>query len=382
MVHLASDGFAGMLPVVMPVIVEAFDLGKARGITLLAIFGLVCNWTQPVIGHLRAEKTKPLFAPIGLVLGMAICFAGFAPGSEAAWPVLCGMVVAAGVGVALTHPEGLRMVHRLDAIPGALATTVFLQGGFVGFSVAGYLAGVVVQHAGLRALPVFIVGPVIALVLMYALRLSLAAEKREKQGARAGEGRANEGIAFWTIMVLAIPTAIACATITNLLAWQGHEAGFEVSYGGLAVMLIGVGGAVSSLVWATLARKRGELSCCAVALLAGVPFLVLYQLLVEHRHAVWLLAPAGLGSFGAFPLLVSLARRARGLNVGGRMAIVIGGSWGVASIVLIGLGQIAETAGVRAIMNYAWIGHLVSGAIAAVVTLWRRRSREAPAASA
>ena len=381
MVHAASDGFAGILPVVMPVMVDVFDLGKARGITLLAVFGLVCNWAQVLIGHLRAEKTRPLFAPIGLVLPVGICFAGFVPTSAAAWPLLCVVVVAAALGVAFTHPEGLRMVHRLDAIPGTIGTTVFLQAGFVGFSGAGFLAGVMVQRAGLKAMSAFVVGPVIALALMYLLRLRLASEGSEGEDA-AVDARANGGVAFWTIMVMAIPTAIACATITSLVAWQGREMGFEVSYGGLAVMLIGAGGAASSFLWAALARRRGEISCCAVALLTGVPFLVLYQLLVDHREAVWLLAPAGFGSFGAFPLLVSLARRARGLNLGGRMAVVVGGSWGVASVVLVGLGGVAEAAGVRAILNYAWIGHLVSGIVAIVVMWQRTRRREAPGASA
>lgn len=378
-IHVASDGFAGMLPVVMPVMMEVFDLGEARGITLLAIFGLVCNWAQVVIGHLRPERVRPLFAPMGLVLVVGMCFVGFLPASETAWPMLCAIVVATGLGVAFTHPEGLRMVHRLDEIPGGMATTVFLQGGFAGASGAAFLAGVLVQAYGLKVMLAFAAAPAIALALMYVLKIGLAVEQREREGAAVG-ARTGVEVDFWTIVVLAAPTATACATFTCLVPLQGKEMGFGVSYGGLAIMLIGASGAAGSFLWTALARKRGPLSCVAIALLLGAPFLALYQLLAAHWHAVWLLAPAGFGSFGAFPLLVNLARHARGLNIGGRMAVIVGGSWGVASLVLVGLGPIAETNGVHAILNYAWIGHLVAGSIAVLVVLQRMRSRQEPGA--
>ncbi|MFH0962979.1 MAG: MFS transporter [Planctomycetota bacterium] len=369
LMHATSDAFAGVLPVAMPLISEHFNISKARGIFLLGAFGIACNWGQILVGHLRPHNERPLFAPIGLVLLMALCFVPFVPQSEAAWLIVFPIAVATGLGVAFTHPEGLRIAHGLDRLPGAMSTTVFLQGGFVGFAAAGVLAGQVLERTGLTAIAAFAAGPILALVLLYSLRPRLAVEGNERDAGAAGpgdEGRPN----FWAIMTMSVPTATATALIVNLLPMQGQEIGFGLSYGGTAMALIGVGSAVGSFLWAALARSRGELRCSTAALLAGLPFLVLYQLLVRRPYAVWFLGLAGLGSFAAFPLLVSQAHHARGLNLGGRMALVIGGSWGIAGLALMGLGGLAESVGVRTILNFAWTGHLVSGAtgIALILT--------------
>jgi len=368
--HAVSDAFAGLLPVAMPAICEHFNLGKARGIWLLGIFGIVCNWGQVLVGHLRPAKQRPLFAPVGLILLGAMCFVGFLPTGEKAWLLLCALVAATGLGVAFTHPEGLRIAHGLTSLPDAMTTTVFLQGGFVGFSCGGVAAGIVLERAGLRAMTAFTVGPALALVLLYLFRLQLAAESKGDRALATAD--ADGKLSFWAVMLMAVPTATATAAIMSLLPTQGKEIGFGLSYGGTAIALISIGGAAGSFLWAALSRRRDPLICCALALIVGVPFLAAYQLLVDRAWAVWLLLPGGLGSAGAFPLLVYLARHARGLNLGGRMALVIGGSWGVAGLVLMGLGGIAESLGVRAILNVAWSGHLMSGATGLVLSLLRR----------
>ena len=368
--HAVSDSFAGVLPVAMPLICERFDIGKARGIWLLAIFGITCNWGQLLVGHLRPHRERPLFAPIGLVLLGGMCFVGFLPAREATWPILWWIVAATGLGVAFTHPEGLRIAHGLDELPDAMTTTVFLQGGFVGFSGAGLLGGVVLEQVGLHALAAFIIGPVLALALLYVLRLRLGVEKQKQDAVATIDS--DRRLSFWAIMVMTVPTATASATIVNLVPIQGRELEFAHSYGGTAVALIGAGGAAGSFLWATLSRRRPLLHCSTAALLAGVPFLAAYQLLAGYPWAVWFLLPGALCSFAAFPLMVSLARHARGLNLGGRMSVVIGGSWGIAGLVLAALGGIAESVGVRAILNLAWIGHLISGMVGLVYILLGR----------
>jgi len=372
--HAASDSFAGVLPVAMPLICEQFKLGTGRGIQLLAIFGIVANWAQLLVGHLRPRRERPLFAPVGLVLLLFLCVVGFLPGRESMWPILCAMVTATGLGVAFTHPEGLRMAHGLVDLPDHMATTVFLQGGFVGFSAAGLVAGIVLQRTGLGALAAFAAGPVLALAFLRFFRLRLAAE--ETRPSETGVPVDRPHVRFWVIMAMAVPTTTAGAIIMNLLPTQGLQIGFNLAYGGKAIALISAGGAAGSFLWAALSHHRPPLHCCTAALLSGVPFLAAYQLLASHSWAIWLLLPAGLGSSAAFPVLVSLARHAHGLNLGGRMGVVIGGSWGVAGLVLIALGGVAESFGVRPILNLAWLGHLLSGLLGLAFILADKAPRQ------
>jgi len=95
----------------------------------------------------------------------------------------------------------------------------------------------------------------------------------------------------------------------------------------------------------------------------GAPFFGAYQLVLDERWAAMLLAPAGLGAVAAFPLMVTMARHARGGNLGMRMALMVGGSWGTAAVVLRALGPVAERVGVEAVMDFAWTGYVAAGMI-------------------
>jgi len=91
-----------------------------------------------------------------------------------------------------------------------------------------------------------------------------------------------------------------------------------------------------------------------------------HLLLMEYRQAVWLLFGAGFGFSGAYPLMLTMARHSLGPTLGMRMALMVGGSGGIASLVLLSMGPVAERFGVLAVLNYAWLGFVIAG----VVGLW------------
>ena len=82
---------------------------------------------------------------------------------------------------------------------------------------------------------------------------------------------------------------------------------------------------------------------------------------------VWLLFFAGFCSNAVYPLLVTMARYATGANLGRRMGFIVGGTWGIASVVLIVLGPVADRFGAAAILKYTFIGYLLSGVIGLVI---------------
>ncbi len=79
----------------------------------------------------------------------------------------------------------------------------------------------------------------------------------------------------------------------------------------------------------------------------------------------------GVGFFGmsAYILTITLARHARGLNLGQRMAFIVGGTWGIANIVFLGLAPLAEHFGTAVILKCMPLGYLLSGLIALWVKL-------------
>ena len=71
--HIIIDVFAGLLAVIMPAIQKRFAISMVMGITLVSVLNITCNFVQVATGHLRENKRKPLFLPVGLLLLSFIC---------------------------------------------------------------------------------------------------------------------------------------------------------------------------------------------------------------------------------------------------------------------------------------------------------------------
>lgn len=364
LVHIGTDMFAGALPAILPALRERFALSLGMGVLLLTALNLTSNGVQLVTGHLRQHARMPLLMPLGLLFSAGIVFCGWVPMATSAIGMLLLLTIVTGSGVAIVHPEGLRAVNRLDDIPGSVSSSVFMVGGFIGYYGGAWVGSLLVTGCGLRGLVWLALVSVVLTALIYVWRIRLAVEN-DHTAVRSGT--AENVPWFWSLMLVAIPANTASVFIPNLLPSCLHGLGFELSFGGFSSFMFGIGGVAGALVWGWLARRWGELRCISISLLAAVPFTITYLLVLSSRQAVILLIAAGFCGCGPYSLVVALAARARGLILGQRMAFIVGGSWGAASLVLLAMGVVAERLGVLVILHLSWVGYLTAGVLAFVL---------------
>jgi len=371
-VHFLIDMFASMLPAILPAIRDEFSLSLSLGGLVLVALLMTSNGIQPLIGHLRADKRRPLFLYLGLILAAAICLLGALPRGSAAFSLIILLAVVSGCGIAIVHPEGLRAVHRLKSLPPAVSTAVFMAGGFLGYASGGAVSTYLVSRFGLKGLYPLVLCPVIGIVMVVFLRIRLAVERkvRNKNEARTEENR----LPFWLIMVMAMPAAVSTTVLANLLPTVLNELGFELTFGGFSTTMFGLGGAVGSFVWANIAGKKGELKCSIAALFLVLPFLVAYLVLINTRVAIWILFGAGFCAIAAYVLMITLSRQAAGLNLGQRMGFMVGGTWALANIVFMALLPTAEHFGANAILKFTPLGYLCSAFLGLFVMFKPRNS--------
>jgi len=277
------------------------------------------------------------------------------------------LAVVSGCGIAIVHPEALRAVHWLRGIPPATSTAVFMAGGFLGFASGGAASAFLVSRFGLQGLYPLALCPVIGIVMVIFLRIRLAVERkvRNNNKTRTEENR----LGFWLIMAMAMPAAVSTLVLATLLPTVLNELGFELTFGGFSTTMFGLGGAVGSFVWASIARKKGELNCSIAALFLVIPFLVAYLVLIETRMAIWILFGAGFCAVSAYILMITLSRHATGLSLGQRMGFMVGGTWALASIVFMALLPVVEYFGPNVILKFVPLGYLFSGAFGLLIVL-------------
>ena len=366
-VHFFIDVFASMLPAILPAIRAEFSLSLSMGGIVMAVMYLTCNGVQPMIGHLRANKRRPLFLHLGLVLGSVICLLGALPRGDGAFGSMILLAVVSGFGIAIVHPEGLRGVHRLRYIPPAVSTAVFMAGGFLGYAGGGVISAFLVSRFGLQGLYPLMLCPVVGIVLVLLLRVRLAVERTVYNKEMTQQEK--NLLPFWLILVMAVPAAVSTTIIASLLPTVLNELGFELTFGGLSATMFGLGGAVGSYVWAHVAHKKGELKCSVAALFFVIPFLVLYLVFINSRMAIWMLFGAGFWAISAYILMITLSRQAKGLTLGQRMGFMVGGTWAMAYVVFIPLLRIAEHFGSDVILKFSPLGYVLSGALGLYVIL-------------
>ncbi len=369
-VHFLIDTFASMLPAILPALRAEFALSLSLGGIVLGVLHMTSNGIQPLTGHMRANKRKPLFLHLGLILAASICLLGVLPRGGGAFGGMILLAVVSGCGIAIVHPEGLRAVHRLKRIAPAVSTAVFMAGGFLGYASGGAVSAFLVSCFGLQGLYPLVLCPIIGIVMVMFLKVRLAVEAKahNENKAQTEEGR----LPFWLIMAMAMPAAISTTVLTLLLPTVLNELGFTLTFGGLSTTTFGLGGAAGSFVWAYVAHKKGELRCSIAALFLVIPFLVAYLALMNSRMAIWILFGAGFCAISAYILMITLSRHATGPTLGQRMGLMVGGTWALANIVFMGLLPAAEHFGPDVILRFSPLGYLFSGLFGLFIMLKAR----------
>ncbi len=357
--HITGDLLGGILGAILPALRAHFNLSLSAGLNLIALMGMSCNIFQVVAGHFQTTNSRPWGLSIGLVLACLIPLIGLVPAGYPHFAGLAALLIVGGVGVAWIHPNGLRGVHHLHRIPSSISTALFMVGGFAGFSSGAWISGAIVEKAGLPGLAWLIpLGLVMALIVpLSGLRLSTD----ENTAPAATDPHGVPGVAFPHLLTMGVLAALAAVILTTLLPTHLHQLGFPLSIGGRTVFFFGLGGAAGSLFWGYMAHHKGYGFALRGSLGMGIPILIAYLLLAAKPWAFWLLLLASFFLYAAYPLIVTLARHSSScMPLGKRMGLIVGGSWGIAGLVLMGLGPVGESFGLAPILHLSWVCYILT----------------------
>jgi hypothetical protein len=95
--------------------------------------------------------------------------------------------------------------------------------------------------------------------------------------------------------------------------------------------------------------------------------MVLYLVFDDRPAAAWLLFGVGFSSMSAYILTVTLAREAKGLNLGHRMAFIVGGTWGISMLIYLAFAALADVVGTGPVLKLTPAGYVLSAVFAFVV---------------
>jgi Arabinose efflux permease len=376
--HGGVDFYGAFLQALAPVVSEHLAIQPGRIVALVGVVGLVTNGIQPLIGLIMGKRNIAWILWGALLLSMLPCFMGFI---DSYW-LLVILVLGGSLGTGSFHPEGILSAHDSSGEYAHFGVPLFMAGGYFFTAAGAPIAIHWVSWFGLRSLVWFILPGLLLAALLYlnlrrkkAKHPSIVLRPRSQRRTRAIPG----GVSIWPLLTVAVFCNIATALFLAIIT--SH---YELTYGpesrtwaGWVMLTIGGVGCLASFFWGHICHKKGYFLVLLLTQLASAPLFILLARADSPIAGFWYALPLSVISPGSvYPVAVTLTRNASGLTQSLRAGLIVGGTWGLAALVVMAAGVLLDM-GVPSwqLVSVSGFSCLVTAVVAGVQLLRGRAAR-------
>ena len=349
LIHFIGDFFQSFIRPLLPVMANKFELSLAQVGLITGIATFMAFLIQPLFGYLADRYNTRLILLVGSFVG-AICIpmVGLAPYF---WIVLL-LIGLGSISSAIYHPTAAGMVSVYAGRRTGLAMSLFGLGGTLGFALGPIVCAGYITFMGLQRLPILTIFGVLFFVILFIM---IPAADGDGHLRSDFFGTLKESLGeVWKPVLLIWSIAFSRAFVEQavltfipvLTAAEGHSL---VSVGGI-VSLFTIGGAISTLVCGHLVDRIGFKPVYFFSFALSSPSLLLF-INADGRHIYPLALLAGFfllaTLFPAVVLAQKVVPRGRSLV----SSIIMGLALGIAGLMMPLTGKIADTFGIRTVLN-------------------------------
>ena len=349
LIHFIGDFFQSFIRPLLPVMANKFELSLAQVGLITGIATFMAFLIQPLFGYLADRYNTRLILLVGSFVG-AICIpmVGLAPYF---WIVLL-LIGLGSISSAIYHPTAAGMVSVYAGRRTGLAMSIFGLGGTLGFTLGPIVCSGYVTFMGLQRLPILTIFGVLVFVVLFIM---IPATDGDGHSRSDFSGTLKESLGeVWKPVLLIWSIAFSRAFVEQslltfipvLTAAEGHSL---VSVGGI-VSLFTIGGSISALVCGNLVDRIGFKPVYFFSFALSSPSLLLF-INADGRHIYPLALLAGFfllaTLFPAVVLAQKVVPRGRSLV----SSIIMGLALGIAGLMMPLTGKIADTFGIRTVLN-------------------------------
>lgn len=351
--HLLNDlMIAGMVPALLPLYKAAFHLDYTRAGAVLVVSNVTSSVMQPLFGHLTDRVPRSWFLPLGATLSVtALALTGLAP--SYAWVLL--LVALSGVGSGVFHPEASRATHLAAGDARGAAQAALQVGGNLGVALGPLAVSLVVLRTGLHGLVGFLVLAAAAFLLAGSVLPWYGGLLRHEQASPTRSRGRNRPWALALLVLVVLARSLTQVGVSGYLPFLYQQRHVPLARGELLTFVFLLAGAAGTYLGGLLSDRIGRKWLLLASMLLSVPFAWLLP------RAGGLLAVATLVLFGfsilsSFAVTVVYGQMLLPGDVGLASGLMIGFSAGLGGLGALGLGWLADHAGLGAVFAVlAWL---------------------------
>jgi len=353
--HLFIDLTGSALPAMMPFLKNTLQLSYTAVGAVIMVSNMTSSVIQPFFGHLSDKMEMKWLLSVSVIL----TYIGFSfLGLSSSFLVLLILVIINGLGIAVYHPEGTKIMHFFTGSRMATGMSFFQVGGNLGMALGPLFITYAIALADLSGtLFYFFLGiPVLTILLLFSKELNLAVkggkkDSREERGGSPPVGE-NRGWGSMSLLVFAVSMRswAHMGLITFVPFYYIHVLEGDPITAGRLVFVFLMGGVAGTLIGAAIADKVGHKRYFCLSMILSVPLLFLFS----QVDGIWvfiILFLVGLLLISSFSVTIVMGqmilRNRLGMASGLTMGFVIGMGGVGAGL----LGIVADSWGVMTVLK-------------------------------
>jgi FSR family fosmidomycin resistance protein-like MFS transporter len=360
-VHLMNDTMQAVVSALFPVLEKSLDLSYGQMGWIAFTLSMTSSIMQPVVGYFSDKRPAPWMLPAGMGLSL-IGMAGISIAPSFLLVILA--VVFVGLGSAIFHPEGSRVVYFAAGGRRGLAQSIYQVGGNLGSSFAPLMTIFIFLPLGqsgaiwgtlLAAAAILIL---LRVVPWYKEQLAL----HGKPVKRAAKTETNENARRERKVIVYAMVVLILLVFARSWYYSGISTYFQFfirdTYGltdraaQVPIFLFMAAGVIGTFFGGILADRLGRKKVILLSMAGSSPF----ALLLPHLPLAWvypIIFVMGLILFSGFSVTVVYAQELVPGKVGMASGLITGLAFGMGALGAVVIGEASDIWGLTNVLNYS-----------------------------
>lgn len=367
LMHMLNDSMQAVIPAIAPVVKESLALTYTQIGLILFALNMTSSVLQPLIGFYSDKKPWPYRLPIGMTMSLlGMVGVAFAPN----YALLLAAVVLVGLGSAIFHPEGSKVIYLSSGNRRGLAQSLYQVGGNGGSSTGPLMTKYIFYPFGQAAAIWFTLVAAVGVAVSFVVsrwykgnlylrdkpkpKANEVSAKADSEDANSSQSKAGIPRYVWLALGLLVLLVFARSTYHAAIAnyYQYYYAatyGETVEHAQIPLFLFGIVGVVGTLFGGPLADRFGPRHVIFLSMAGAAPFALLLPF-VSQFWVVPVMMALGLILMLGFSVTVVYAQQLLPNHIGTASGLIVGLAFGMGALGAVVLGGFADAFGLKAVM--------------------------------
>ncbi|WP_042349131.1 MFS transporter [Bacillus massiliigorillae] len=348
--HLLNDTLQAVVPAMFPILEKELLLSYTQLGLIAFSLNMVSSVMQPIVGWYTDSRPMPYALPIAMLSTMiGMILLATAP----SYNMIIVSVILIGIGSAIFHPEGSRVVHMAAGSKKGLAQSIYQVGGNGGQALAPLITALILlpigQIAGLTFAPLALLASLLLFYIArwYAKQIKLFPKAKKKAGD-SKKLSSRVWTALGIILFLIFARSWYISAMTNFFAfYMMKQYDFSAGRAQIFIFVFLLAGACGTFFGGPLADRFGKKTIIVISMLASAPLTAILPF-VPSYIALLLLLIIGFILMSSFSVTVVYAQELVPGKVGTMAGLTVGLAFGMGAIGSIVIGSMADNMGLVA----------------------------------